>query len=125
MNVGETVDLVKEFREGNHHRTIGWDNIAWVYKENIPEHFQKVEAAAYCGVLFGLAAKLRPMKIVEIGAQYGMATRMFLAATALTGGEVHSIDIDPECAARRAVRRVCPSVDVPSWPQSRGGADGV
>lgn len=70
----------------------GWDDITQTFSESgNPQH---MEAAMYCGVLYGLAAQLKPKVIVEIGCQFGLSTRMFLA----TGAVVHSYDIDPKCA---------------------------
>ncbi len=69
----------------------------------------------YFATLFGLTTGLEPKTIVEIGAQYGVSTRAFLAATATSDRTfemkenvmewraksaacvVHSIDIDPSC----------------------------
>lgn len=73
--------------------TPGWNDIARVHDSSIPPERQKSETAAYCGVLYGLAVALKPKVIVEIGCQFGLSTRMFLA----TGAEVHSYDVDLQC----------------------------
>lgn len=74
----------------------GWDDVAKTFSTSgNPQH---MEAAMYCGVLFGLAAQAKPKTIVEIGTQFGLSTRMWLAVPEVEA--VHSMDIDPECATR-------------------------
>jgi len=91
----KSFDLIKEFRTGV---SVGWDYIAHTVFEKLPPKHHDVELMGYAGVLFGLAAKLAPKTIVEIGCQYGISTRMWLAVAERTQGQVHSFDIDPECA---------------------------
>lgn len=76
--------------------TVGWHMVEGVVGEHLPERFADGNMI-YSGVLFGLAAVAQPRVIVEIGTQYGISTRMWLAATAPTGGVVHSIDVDAQC----------------------------
>lgn len=90
-----TIDMIAHYR-GQH--TVGWHYAAEVYEKHIPKERQTTEMAQYSGVLFGLAAVARPRVIVEIGAQHGISTRMWLAATEKNRGVVHSIDIDDVAA---------------------------
>ena len=81
--------------------TPGASSIADLYHLVIPEYVDHEglphEAAMYCGILAALTTPFLPKVIVEIGTQRGMSTRIFLAATGLSGGLVHSTDVDPEC----------------------------
>lgn len=81
-------------KEGN----IGWMECEKAFITHIPESRWQASNAMYCGTLFGLAAALQPRVTVEIGTQYGMSTRMWLAATKT--GRVLSIDPDPACFTR-------------------------
>lgn len=89
-----TIDLIKQFREK---RTAGWHDIAAAYERLVPESRKHTEVFGYFGVLFGLAAVAQPKVVVEIGTQFGLSTRAWLAATERTNGVVHSIDVDAEC----------------------------
>lgn len=93
--MSDSIDLIAAYRA---QRTVGWDMVATAYEHHIPEGRQQTDIAMYCGVLYGLAAPLQPRVVVDIGAQYGISARMWLAVTERTEGVVHSIDIDPECA---------------------------
>lgn len=82
--------------------TPGASSLANVYRLVIPQYVDTEglphEAALYCGILAALTTPLLPKTIVEIGTQRGMSTRIFLAATSLSDGLVHSTDVDPECS---------------------------
>lgn len=60
----------------------------------------QVDACIYAGILYGLAMSMRSGAVfVEIGTQKGVSTRMFLAATTLLMGRVHSVEVDGACEA--------------------------
>ncbi len=99
-----TIDVIAQYRA---RRTVGWHEVAAAYEKTLPVERQQTDAAMYCGVLYGLAVVAQPKVIVEIGAQYGVSARMWLAATERTGGMVHSIDTDPECAGMLLGPRWC------------------
>lgn len=75
--------------------TIGWNNVEESVENCIPMKYLFGGNFSYASALFGLAAMHQPKVVVEIGTQYGISTRVWLAAT---NAEVHSIDIDESCA---------------------------
>lgn len=89
-------------------KTPGASTIADIYNSVIPADFDALgaahEQAMYCGLLAAITLPRHPQVVVEIGTQYGMSTRVFLAVTGLCGGGVvHSTDIDPECGRGRTL----------------------
>lgn len=74
--------------------SLGWNDITRVVSGL--ESTTHLEAAMYCAVLYGLAAQLKPKVVVEIGCQFGLSARTWLAVPGVE--MVHSYDVDPKCA---------------------------
>ncbi len=77
-------------------KTAGWHDIAKAIGY-LPDDTELCNVL-YSSVLFGLAVVQQPKTVVEIGTQLGFSSRVWLAATEEIQGEVHSIDVDPDCA---------------------------
>lgn len=91
---------------------VGHNTVAEAFVNCFPSSSADLTHVAYFSVLYGLAAALEPQTIVEIGCQYGISTRAFLAATPRVDRELvaplswearnspprilHSIDVDPK-----------------------------
>ena len=85
------------------HRTAGWNEVEAAIRTAIPPETLKGNLL-YAGALYGLAVVEQPKIVVEIGAQFGVSARVWLAA----GAElVHSYDIDPKCAEMLLGPRWC------------------